>query len=95
MLLNCILLLNSKAQNNINTIILLVSKRNKTRGVTLLLLMTLIRETVTVREKYIKIIGKNLYLLATIKSLRVININIITQEYNSFFYYQKVTSFID
>ena len=78
-----------------NTIILLVNNKNKTSGVTLLLLITLIKETVTVKEKYIKIIGKNLYLLATIKSLRAISINIITQEYNSFLYYQKVTSSID
>lgn len=94
-LLKCILLLNNSAQNSMNTIILPVSKRNNTRGVTLLLLITLISDTTTVKEKYIKIIGKNLYPLATIKSLSNTKINIIIQEYNSFLYYQKVTSFID
>jgi len=94
-LLKCILLLKSSAQNNIKTIILLVRRRNNTKGVTLLLPITLIKATVTVIEKYIKIIGKNPYLLATIKSLSSIKINIIIQESNSFFYYQKVTSFID
>ena len=72
-----------------------VRRRSNTIGVTLLLLTTPINATTTLKEKYIKIIGKNLYLLATIKSLSIIKINIITQEYNSFFYYQKVTSFID
>lgn len=78
--LSIILLLKSKAQNNINTIILLVSSKNRSIGVTLLNLTTPIKAIVVVRAKYMKIIGRNLYLFATMMSLRVMSINIITQE---------------
>ena len=63
-----------------NTIIPLVKSKNINKGVTLLDLTTLIKAITVVKEKYIKIIGKNLYLFATIMSLRIIRNNIITQE---------------
>ena len=78
--LNTNLLLTSKAQNNLNTLILLVRSKNRSISVTLLNLTTPISAIAVVKVKYIKVIGRNLYLVATMMSLKVISINIITQQ---------------